>query len=128
MVVTRNAIKEFRRRNGLRQEDLAAYLNVGQSFMSQLENSSKPLPECYAERLLGNDQGWDTSMLLDDSINATVTNVSGNGKVNIGGTMSEGGSELVALRDLVSMLKEQLAEEKARSERYLKMIENMMAK
>lgn len=45
-------LKRFRRENNITQADLAKYLGVGQSFISQIEKGSRPMPgECLAKIL-----------------------------------------------------------------------------
>lgn len=56
-------LKAFRKKNSITQVDLAAYLAVGQGFISQIEKGERPLPKDYISRLLANPYGWDTSVL-----------------------------------------------------------------
>ena len=58
-------VKKFRRDNSLGQGELARYLGVGQSFISQIEHGSKKMPQEYLQKLLTNDRGWDTTALRD---------------------------------------------------------------
>jgi transcriptional regulator with XRE-family HTH domain len=60
-------LKAFRKVNSITQVDLAAYLEVGQGFISQIEKGSRPLPKEYISRLLANPYGWDTSMLQSEA-------------------------------------------------------------
>lgn len=59
-------LKAFRKVNSITQVDLAAYLEVGQGFISQIEKGSRPLPKEYISKLSANPYGWDTSMLEDN--------------------------------------------------------------
>ena len=46
----------FRRKNNLSQKALAAYLGVGQSFISQIERGMSQLPEAAYEKLMSNPE------------------------------------------------------------------------
>lgn len=56
-------IREFRRANGLTQDELAAYIGTGKAFISQVENGRSALPEAKFSMILNNPKGWDVSML-----------------------------------------------------------------
>lgn len=56
-------LKAFRKANSITQNDLAAFMGVGQGFISQIEKGDRPLPKEYISKLLANEFGWDTSML-----------------------------------------------------------------
>lgn len=55
-------LKAFRKANKISQIELAEFLEVGQSFISQIEKGTRPLPSEYISRLTANSN-WDTSML-----------------------------------------------------------------
>lgn len=55
--------KRFRKLNNLKQKDIADYLGVTRSFVSQVESGSSPLPDDKLEKILTNEKGWDISML-----------------------------------------------------------------
>jgi transcriptional regulator with XRE-family HTH domain len=57
-------LKAFRKANLISQVELAEYLGVGQSFISQVEKGIRPLPKEYISKLLANS-GWDISMLTE---------------------------------------------------------------
>lgn len=59
-------IKGFRKANKLKQEDIASYLGVTTSFISQIENGARDLPEPQLSKLLNNDFGWDVSLLREN--------------------------------------------------------------
>ena len=58
-------LKAFRKANSISQVELAEYLSVGQSFISQVEKGSRPLPKEYISKLSANPHHWDTSMLIE---------------------------------------------------------------
>lgn len=45
-------IKEFRETNNLRQNDLADYLGLSQTFLSQIESGKRPLAQKHIRKLL----------------------------------------------------------------------------
>ena len=47
-------LKKFRKQNGISQQELASYLGVGQSFISQVESGRSPLPESVFEKIKSN--------------------------------------------------------------------------
>lgn len=51
-------LKQIRKMNGISQQDLAAYLGVGQSFISQIERGASPIPEAIANKILANPN-WE---------------------------------------------------------------------
>lgn len=92
-------IKNFRKRNRISQVALAEYLEVTQGFISQMENGTSAIPEAIISRLLANPYDWDASMLEAQSRDSKP--------------------ELVAehkprLSDVEILLREMLAEERAR--------------
>ena len=64
-------IKEFRRKNKLTQKQFAAYLGVGQGFVSQMENGINPIPEKYIRKIL-DDSTVDSSMIIVESLDSEV--------------------------------------------------------
>lgn len=58
-------LKQFRKANKITQSELAAYLKIGQSFVSQIEKGVRSLPAEYISKLSANKQ-WDTSILTGD--------------------------------------------------------------
>ena len=73
-------IKQFRKRNKLKQEELAEYLGVTRAFISMVETGASKLPTEKLNLLVSNPHGWDTSMLINGSIYAGNNNV---GDVNV---------------------------------------------
>lgn len=60
-------LKAFRKANSITQNDLAAFMGVGQGFISQIEKGDRPLPKEYISKLLANEFNWDTSMLQGET-------------------------------------------------------------
>ena len=63
-------LKAFRKANKISQIELAEFLEVGQSFISQIEKGTRPLPSEYISKLTANPI-WDTSMLTEQVVPET---------------------------------------------------------
>lgn len=110
-------IKNFRKANNLKQQELAEYLGTTRSFISLIETGRSKLPDEMLAKLLTNNKGWDTSALtIDDapkSLTATSTG-GGNASVNIGSHNKVSASselwevKVQALNDKIELLKQQL--------------------
>ena len=59
-------LKALRKINNISQVELAEYLGVGQSFISQVEKGIRPLPKECISKILAN-QSWDSSSALAKS-------------------------------------------------------------
>ena len=68
MAVKNNRVTLFRRLNKLTQDDLASFLGVTRSFVSQIENGRVDLPFGLRQRILENDCGWDISPLVESTV------------------------------------------------------------
>ena len=55
-------LKRFRKDNGITQVELARYLGIGQSFISDIETGRRPMPMLMLERIRANRE-WDASAL-----------------------------------------------------------------
>ena len=64
MAIKNDRVTLFRRLNKLTQDDLAEYLGVTRSFVSQIENGRVDLPFHLRQRILNNDQEWDVTPLV----------------------------------------------------------------
>lgn len=82
-------IKQFRKRNKLKQEELAEYLGVTRAFISMVETGASKLPTEKLNLLVSNPHGWDTSMLINGSIYAGNNNA-GDVNVQIGQNRASG--------------------------------------
>ena len=58
------SFRAFRKSNFLTQEEVADFLGVKKAFISQIENGRVALPDDKLFRLLQNDKGWDTTLLV----------------------------------------------------------------
>lgn len=111
-------LKEFRKRNKITQVELAKYLDVLQGFISQIENGSAKLPDDKLNKLLGNDKGWDTSMLNPDANIVNTAAAYGNARMHSNQTANihigeDRDVELAALKEKIKYL-ERLLDEKER--------------
>ena len=78
-----NAYKSFLKANGLKQVELALFLEVTESAVSNVVRGKANLSEEKLIKILQNDQGWDTSMLVGlSSRNYSVGNNSSGVIVN----------------------------------------------
>lgn len=59
-------IRKFLEVNHLKQVDLVRYLDQSASFVSQIVKGTRPIPEDSLNKLLNNNEGWDTSMLAKE--------------------------------------------------------------
>ncbi len=75
-------LKLFRVTNKIKQQELAEYLQVNPSYLSQIEGGLRPISDNIISKLLANPYHWDTSALTAQSP-AITTRVSGNGKANV---------------------------------------------
>lgn len=108
-------IKQFRKRNKLKQEELAEYLGVTRAFISMVETGSSKLPTEKLNLLVSNPYGWDTSMLINGSIYAGNNNA-GDVNVQIGQNRASGdahasgdpSTKIAVLEKENQMLREQI--------------------
>lgn len=123
-------LKAFRKANRIKQEDLANYLKVSRGFISLVEIGSSKLPEDKLEKILANEFGWDTTMLVVDTPSATSVSAKATGNstasVNIGSNNGNNSTELALLRAEVESLKTQLAKAEAEKEKYWELIDKLM--
>lgn len=101
-----NEIEEFLAVNGLKQIELANYLGVGKSTISQAASGKAKLHQSKINKILINKNGWDCSMFGKSPIVQTIGNHSSNN------TQVAGENE--SLKREVELLK-QLLEEKERT-------------
>lgn len=99
MAVKNDRVTFFRRLNKLTQDDLAEFLGVTRSFISQIENGRVDLPFSARQQILENDRGWDVSPLVGDVI------------VGDGSTVNNGHDQMVSAdAGLVAALREAQAQ------------------
>lgn len=122
-------LKGFRKANKIKQQELAKYLKVSRGFISLVEIGSSKLPEDKLEKILANECGWDTTMLLAEPHNASISaKASGNSSanVNIGSNNGVNATEIALLRAEVESLRAQLEKAEAEKEKYWEMIQKLM--
>lgn len=59
-------LKLFRNTNKITQTQLAEYLNIPQSFVSQIESGARPMPDEHISKILANPV-WDSYMLTQNN-------------------------------------------------------------
>lgn len=74
--------KEFRKQNNLQQKDLADYLGISVTFLSQIETRKRKLPKEKLSKLLSNDKGWNVADFIveieeDDGFSLLPKNLCG---------------------------------------------------
>ena len=123
-------LRGFRKANGLRQEVVANFLGVDQSFISQVESGKRDLPEDKLEMLKKNDKGWNTDMLgIHQVINNSGDHIEQRGgKGNVGKTSGESSPELLALRKEVELLRAQIDDLKQQNQQYWELIRQLTSK
>ncbi len=107
-------LKGFRKANGIRQQELADYLGVGQSFISQIERGERTCPVEWIGRFAANAK-W--TMLEEEPVEETPIADTYN---NIAEE-----SEVLSLRREVQLLREQIEELRSTNEKCWEMIRNL---
>lgn len=121
-------LKKFRFLNGVSQSQLAAYLGVGQSFISKMETQGYPMPQEIYDKIMSHPE-W--SLNIDAITKPTVTagehiEIKG-GHGNIGKTSGEQ-IKLMCLEKENETLKAQIEELKREKAEYWQMIQRLSAK
>ena len=119
-------LKGFRLANNLTQGGLGEYLGIQKSFVSQIEHGLARLPKDKLTKLLDNEEGWDTSMLIPEETQGDNIQQTG-GSNNIGKIAGDCAAELLSLRKENEMLRLQLEEAKALNAKYWDMLEKLMS-
>lgn len=118
-------LKKFRKANGISQKELAAYLGIGQSFVSQMENQGKGVPEATLEKILSNPE-WSYTV-EEASLEIGGDSIQQNGGTNNIGKVT-GDAEVLALRKEVEILREMVTELRQEKEAYWEMIQRLTGK
>lgn len=129
-------LRKFRIQNKLLQKEIADYLGVSRNFISIIESGKSSLPREQWQKLVNNDQGWDTTALLDrgqptdNSIRGNVTTIG-----NISGTTNSpttannnGGGESADLMRVIEELKEQNKSQREQIQNLTDIIKNLTAR
>ena len=75
-------LKAFRKANELSQVELAQFLGIGQSFISQIEKGDRQLPSEAMAKIIANPE-WDHSALVGSSqVNTASVVINGNENCN----------------------------------------------
>lgn len=101
-------LKAFRISNKLNQAELGEFLGIKKSFISKIENGKERLPAEKFQKLLHNNKGWDTSLLMESG---TIIQKIGDHSEN--NTQIAGDAELAVCQQKVQYL-ERILEEKER--------------
>lgn len=110
-------LKGFRKANNLTQDELGSYLGIKKSFISKIEHGGASLPGDKFSKLLVNTEGWDTSLLKEESIPEETSSAIRqllDRKPDTG--------RIASLLLEIEMLRSQLEEVKAEKEKYWEMI------
>lgn len=121
-------LKEFRKANNLKQEELAQKIGVSRSFISQVESGHSKLPTNILQTILNNSYGWDVSMLIEEGSiinNQSGTHIGGNNTVTMGAGNCALEKENASLRRENEMLKSQLEKVEAEKQEYWEMIKKL---
>ena len=129
------SLKKFRKENKISQKELADYLGVGQSFISQIERGVCPLPSKSLGKIQSNPD-WTLSLDLagnsgtKDSDNNKMARdyIEQKGCNIIGKKGGDDCTELLVLRIENKMLREQIEELKSEKAAYWEMIKNFTQK
>lgn len=116
-------LKAFMLENNLKQADVATYIGSSRQYVSQLAKQYS-LPKQVKSKLLDNDKGWDTSMLItkegtSQSLHQHVVAIaSGDNSKNT--AKAEGGNEghglVLVLKKEIEMLNKIIEEKDAQIE------------
>lgn len=107
-------LKRFRINNKITQKELAELLNCNQNFISRIESGIRQLPQSKLDVLkekFGNISQYFTEELPTDKKSETDKSVT-----------------IESLQQEITFLQERLSEEKARSEKYLDMLQSLIKK
>ena len=122
-------LRGFRKTNNLTQDELGEYLGMKKSFISKVENGREKLPAVKLQKLLSNDKGWDTSMLVDemriDLRNFGDFNIHQSGGI---GKVGAGSPAIASMQKEIEMLKAQIEELKAEKAAYWETIQSLIKK
>lgn len=76
-------IRTFREVNSIRQKDLADFLGVSVTFISNMENGLSKIPGEKLGKILDNDKGWDTTCLIPKGQNTTHSDYQNQGGIHV---------------------------------------------
>lgn len=112
-------IEQFLAVNGLKQIELANFLGLNKSTISQVVSGKARLSQGKINQLRMNDKGWDCSMFPDAHIVQTIGNHSPYAGINCNNT------ELVEnLRSQIANLQEIIRNKDTQIDRLIKLLES----
>lgn len=124
-------LKEFRKANNLKQDELAQKIGVSRSFISQVESGHSKLPTNVLQTILNNPYGWDVSMLIEEGSiinNQNGTHIGGNNTVTMSGANCALEKENASLRKENELLRTQLEKIEAEKQEYWEVIKQLTIK
>lgn len=129
-------LRKFRIQNKLLQKEIADYLGVSRNFISIIESGKSSLPREQWQKLVNNDQGWDTTALLesgqptDNPTRGNVTRIGNiSGVTNSPTTVNNnGGGESADLMRVIEELKEQNKSQREQIQNLTDIIKNLTAR
>mgnify|MGYP002673178027 CR=1 FL=1 len=129
-------LRKFRIQNKLLQKEIADYLGVSRNFISIIESGKSSLPREQWQKLVNNDQGWDTTALLeggqpsDNSIRGNVTRIGNiSGVTNSPTTVNNnGGGESADLMRVIEQQMEQINAQHEQIQNLTEIIKNLTAR
>lgn len=130
-------LRKFRIQNKLLQKEIADYLGVSRNFISIIESGKSSLPREQWQKLVNNDQGWNTSALLesgqptDNSIRGNVTrigNISGVTNSPTSVNNNGGGGESAELMRVIAQQTEQIKAQHEQIQNLTEIIKNLTAR
>lgn len=129
-------LRKFRIQNKLLQKEIADYLGVSRNFISIIESGKSSLPREQWQKLVNNDQGWDTSALLesgqptDNSNNGNITKIGNiSGVTNSPTTVkNNGGGESAELMRVIAQQAEQIKAQHEQIQNLTEIIKNLTAR
>ena len=132
------ALKEFLIANDLRQSDICEYLDLAPSYVSQIVNGRRPLPDSARRALLANDCGWDVECLRQPGrIPDIAPDLSGGAMfieeatpapAESTGEVESLKAKVKNLEEQIELVREMLSKEEERSAQYWKLIQQIIDK
>ena len=127
-------LRKFRIQNKLLQKEIADYLGVSRNFISIIESGKSSLPREQWQKLVNNDQGWNTSALLesdqpsDNSNNGNITKIGNlSGETNSPTTVNNNGGS-AELMKVIEQQREQIKAQHEQIQNLTEIIKNLTAR
>lgn len=121
-------LKKFRFLNGVSQSQLAAYLGVGQSFISKMESQGYPMPQEIYDKIMAHPEwSFNIDAITKPSVTAGDHIEIKRGHGNIGKNSGEQ-ARIAYLEKENEMLKTQIEELKREKAEYWQMLQKLLTK